>query len=191
MERVVLMNSFLLPGIVLLVLLLVLVVIFTYNGLVRIRNQAEEAFSTMDVYLKKRFDLIPNLVESVKGYAAHEQATLKKVVEARNNAAYSKSRAQRQENENMLSGTLKSLFALAENYPELKADRGFLDLQNSLSEVETEIAKSRQYYNGVVKAYNNKILQFPSNLFAMMFGFKSYAYFGAQVEERRNVSVKF
>lgn len=126
---------------------LALFVIGGYNGLVKLRNLVEEAFATMDVYLKKRYDLIPNLVETVKGYAAHEAGTLEKVVQARNMAASAGSMEDRIQGENMLTGALKNLFALAEAYPDLKANTNFMDLQAQLQKVEEDIANSRKYYN--------------------------------------------
>jgi len=162
-----------------------------YNGFVRLRNQADEAFATMDVYLKKRYDLIPNLVEVVKQYALHEKETLEKVINARNMAMGAQTIDERAQNENMLSGTLKSLFALSENYPNLKADTSFLNLQNQLSSLENEISQSRKYYNGAVRALNTKIEMFPSNIVAQMTGFKKYPFFMAEESERENVKVKF
>lgn len=163
----------------------------SYNGFISLKNKSEEAFSTMDVYLKKRFDLIPNLVETVKGYAAHEQVTLEKVIKARNEAMKAQTLEERQVSENSLSGTLKSLFALSESYPDLKADSSFLNLQNQLQKVEEDIAQSRKYYNGVVKSFNTKVESFPDNLLAMIFGFKKYPYFMIDDGERQNVNVSF
>ncbi len=162
-----------------------------YNQFVTLRNKSDEAFSTMDVYLKKRYDLIPNLVETVKGYATHEQETLERVTQARNMAIQANNFQERQQQENMLSGTLKSLFALSENYPDLKANTNFLDLQNQLQKLEEDIAQSRKYYNGVVKVFNTKIQVFPANLAAMMLGFHTYPYFMADRQERENVQVQF
>lgn len=166
-------------------------VISYYNGFVRLRNQADEAFATMDVYLKKRYDLIPNLVEVVKQYALHEKETLEKVIAARNMAMGSQNMDDRAKNENMLSGTLKSLFALSENYPNLKADTSFLNLQNQLTSLENEISQSRKYYNGAVRALNTKIEMFPSNIVAQITGFKKYSFFMAEESERENVKVQF
>lgn len=166
-------------------------VIFSYNGFIALKNKCEEAFSTMDVYLKKRFDLIPNLVETVKGYAAHEQATLEKVVQARSRAMGASTLEERQTSENLLSGTLKSLFALSESYPDLKADGSFINLQNQLQKVEEDISQARKYYNAVIKVFNIKVESFPSNLLALMFGFRKYPYFMADEGERQNVRVAF
>ncbi len=173
------------------VVLIVLWFIASYNGLVRLRNMVREAFSTMDVYMKKRYDLIPNLVETVKGYAAHEAGTLEKVIAARNAAANAKSIESRIEGESALTGTLKSLFALAEAYPELKANTNFLDLQKQLQVVETDIASSRKYYNAVVRDYNIKTEVFPSTIVASLFGFRQERLFEINEEERGNVKVQF
>lgn len=174
------------------ILVLVGIYVFSsYNGFIKIRNAVEEAFSTMDVYLKKRYDLIPNLVETVKGYTTHEQETFQKVVEARSNAMNASTIEERQASENMLTGTLKSLFALSENYPELKADTQFLDLQQQLQKVEEDIAQSRKYYNAVVKTLNTKVESFPSNIVAKIFGFERATYFVIDETERENVQVQF
>ena len=184
-------------GIILLVLfaLIIIVALYlmsTYNILVRLRNDVEEGFSTMDVYLKKRYDLIPNLVETVKGYAKHEKETLENVIKARNMAINATGVEDRAEKENMLSGTLKSLFALTENYPDLKANTNFIDLQNQLKQIENDIANARKFYNGVVKSYNNKIEVFPSNIVANWFKFTKRAMFVVDDEqERKNVKVQF
>ncbi len=163
-----------------------------YNGFVRMRNVVEEAFSTMDVYMKKRYDLIPNLVETVKGYAAHEQGTFEKVVQARNVAQNATTVEDKMAAENMLTGTLRSLFALAEAYPDLKANANFMDLQNQLQMVEVDIANSRKYYNATVKDYNTKTEQFPSNIIANMFHFQRKTMFELENEsERQNVKVEF
>ncbi|MDD3350337.1 MAG: LemA family protein [Eubacteriales bacterium] len=167
-------------------------VIATYNGFVKLRNAVEEAFSTMDVYLKKRYDLIPNLVETVKGYAAHEAGTLEKVVEARKMASSATTIEGKIAGENMLSGALKSLFAVAEAYPDLKANTNFLDLQQQLQKTEDDIANARKYYNAVVKEFNTKIEVFPSNLLAGLFRFGRKPLFEVADEgERERVEVKF
>ncbi len=168
-----------------------LFLVVNYNGFIKLRNTVEEAFSTMDVYLKKRYDLIPNLIETVKGYTKHESETFQLVIEARNKAMNAQSIEERQNSENALTGTLKSLFALSEGYPELKADRQFLDLQNQLQKVEEDIAQSRKYYNAVVKSMNTKVESFPSNLIAAIFGFKKSEFFTIQEVERENVRVSF
>lgn len=163
-----------------------------YNGTIKLRNAIEEAFATMDVYLKKRYDMIPNLVETVKGYATHEQETLQALTEARTRSMQATTPEERFEQEGGLQSALKSLFAVAENYPDLKANQNFLALQSELSSMEGEIANSRKYYNAVVKQFNTRIQVFPGNVFAGMFGFFKQAMFevGAE-EERQNVAVRF
>ena len=174
------------------VVLLVLWLVSSYNGFVRLRNKSEEAFSAMDVSLKKRYDLIPNFVETVKGYAKHDQDTLQAVINARNMAMNANSPEQKIANDNALSGTLKSLFALTESYPDLKANQNFLSLQNQLSRIEEEIAGSRRYYNGVVNKYNTKTEMFPGNILASLFGFKRKPLYEVNSEaERENVKVSF
>jgi LemA protein len=171
---------------------LVVWLISMYNKFVSMRNGVEEAFSTMDVYLKKRYDLIPNLVSTVKGYAKHEKETLENVIKARNMAMNSQTSEEKVANENVLSGALKTLFAVAENYPELKADSQFLSLQSTLNSIETDIASSRKYYNGNVKTYNIKVEAFPSNIVAKWFKFaKKPLYEVDNNEERKNVKVEF
>ncbi len=174
-----------------LIILLLITLIITYNALVKLRNQSDEAFSTMDVYLKKRYDTVPNLVEVVKQYAAHERETLERVIQARSMAMGAQTFEERTANENMLSGALRSLFAVSESYPQLKADGGFLNLQNQLVALEDEISQSRKYYNGVIKVMNNKVEMFPSNLYAAILGFKRYPYFATDDYERQSVRVQF
>ncbi|WP_437130716.1 LemA family protein [Peptostreptococcus russellii] len=164
----------------------------SYNKLVGLRNSAKEGFSTMDVYLKKRFDMIPNLVETVKGYASHESKTLESVIQARNSIANATNISDQLEGENMLTNTLKSLFALSEAYPDLKANQNFIDLQEKIQGVEEDIANSRKYYNGTVLALNNAIEMFPSNIVAKMFRFEQMSMFEvSNKEERENVKVQF
>jgi LemA protein len=180
------------PIILGLIVIVGLWLVLSRNSFVSIKNQVEEAFSTMDVYLKKRYDLIPNLVETVKGYATHESETFTKVTAARTAAMNSTSIDEKIANENALSGTLKSLFAVAEAYPQLQANTNFLDLQQQLKMLEDEIANSRKYYNAVVRTMNTKVESFPSNLVASMFGFKKQPFFEVgSAEERENVQVKF
>ena len=173
------------------VVLLILWVIGIYNSLIKLRNNVEEAFSTMDVYLKKRYDLIPNLVETVKGYATHEKETLERVIAARNAAMTATNPQAKMDAENALSGTLKSLFALSEAYPDLKANQNFMDLQNQLKKIEEDIANSRKFYNAVTKQYNIKIAVVPSNIIAGMFHFEKKPLFEIDAEERSNVKVQF
>ena len=174
------------------VVILVIFVISSYNGFVKLKNKCEEAFATMDVYLKKRYDLIPNLVETVKGYAAHEKETLEKVIAARNAAQGASTIEDKIAGENALQGTLKSLFAVAEGYPELKANTNFLDLQEQLKKIEDDIANARKYYNAVIKEFNTKCEVFPSNIIAGLFHFERKPMFEVgSAEERENVQVKF
>lgn len=172
--------------------IIVIWVISSYNGFVKLKNSIEEAFSTMDVYLKKRYDLIPNLVETVKGYASHEKETLEKVMQARNMAANATTMEDKVAGENMLTGTLKTLFAVAEAYPDLKANANFMELQGELRRMEDEIANSRKYYNAVVKTYNTKREVFPSVIIAGIFNFDKKPLFEvSDQEERENVKVQF
>ncbi|AMC92771.1 hypothetical protein AOC36_01850 [Erysipelothrix larvae] len=174
------------------VVIVVLYVVMAYNGLVSQRNLVEEAFSTMDVYLKKRYDLIPNLVETVKGYAKHESGTLEAVISARNKAVNATTDEARLQAEGDLSQVMGRLFALTESYPDLKANTNFLDLQNQLKLIETEIAQSRKYYNGTTRDFNTKIETFPSVIIANMFGFKRKPLYEVNNEtERENVKVSF
>src|SRR5437899_5648276 len=162
-----------------------------YNSLVRLRNQLENAWAQIDVQLKRRCDLIPNLVETVKGYAKHESGTLEKVIQARNMALAAKTVGERAEAENVLSGTLKSLFAVAEAYPELKANQNFLRLQEELTSTEGRIAYARQFYNDEVLKLNTRIQTFPTNVLANTFGFTEREYFEADDTSRGPVSVQF
>ena len=166
-------------------------VIIIYNSLIQLRMRIKEAFSGIDVQLKRRVDLIPNLVETVKGYAKHEKTVFQNVTKARSALMGAKSMAKKAEANNMLSDTLKSLFAVAEAYPDLKANTNFSELQRQLEDTEDKIAFSRQFYNSNVLAYNTKIQVFPSNIIANAFGFKSEEFFEAEPEERKNVKVKF
>ncbi|PIR13149.1 hypothetical protein COV49_03140 [Candidatus Falkowbacteria bacterium CG11_big_fil_rev_8_21_14_0_20_39_10] len=174
---------------------LIAVIIGMYNSLIRLKNRVNEAWSDIDVQLKRRYDLIPNLVETVKGYAKHEAGTLEKVTEARAEAmsAQKSGNAKRQaEAENTLSGTLKSIFALSENYPDLKANENFLELQRELSDTENKIMASRRFYNGNVRDFNTKLQVFPTNIMAGILGFKSREFFGVEdAREKENVKVSF
>lgn len=174
------------------IVLIVLWLIAVYNGLIRLNNQTKEAWSDIDVQLKRRYDLIPNLIETVKGYAAHESQTLEKVIQARNAAMNNTgSVADKAQAENALSGTLKSIFALSESYPALRANENFLKLQDELSDTENKIQASRRFYNGNVRDFNIKIEVFPNNLIAQRLGFKKYDFFEAAGEEKENVKVQF
>lgn len=179
---------------IIIAIIIVLAIAFVgmYNSFIKLKNSCEEAFSTMDVYMKKRFDLIPNLVETVKGYAAHEKETLEKVMAARNGVQSAATVEEKMAQENVLTGTLKSLFAVAEAYPDLKANTNFLDLQDQLKSVEEDIANSRKFYNAVVKQFNTKCEMFPSNIIASIFHFERKPMFEVDsAEERKNVEVKF
>ena len=173
------------------VVVLLLLVLSTYNSLVRLNNRVEEAFSTMDVYLKKRWDLIPNIVETVKGYAKHEKETLAEVINLRNGAYDKMTDEEKVEANNKLNQGITKIMALAEAYPDLKANENFKDLSKQLSSVEEDIANARKYYNGSVRDFNNKVQVFPSNIFANMFGFKRKTMFEAAAAERENVKVEF
>ena len=173
------------------VVLVVMYVVSTYNGLVQARNKVRDQFSQIDVQLKRRFDLIPNLVETVKGYAKHESETLENVIAARNNYASAKTDAEKLEASREMSRGVMNIMALAESYPDLKANTNFIDLQNQLKEVEDKISYARQFYNDTVLMYNNKVEMFPGNLIASMFNFTKEAFFEADEAERENVQVKF
>ena len=195
------MPNLLLPGwviptiIVAVVVLLIIIVIAvcagTYNSFVKMRNTCEEAWATIDVYLKKRYDLIPNLVETVKGYAKHESGTLEKGIAARNAAMSADAPRDKIAAENALTGTLRSLFAVAEAYPQLQANTNFLDLQNQLKQIEAELANARKYYNATVRQINTKMETFPSNIIAGMMHLKKFDYYEIEEEERQNVKVQF
>jgi LemA protein len=171
--------------------LILIWLIIVYNGLVRLKNRVEEAWSDIDVQLKRRYDLIPNLINTVKGYAKHERETLEKVTEMRAKAMSAQDTKEQAEAENALSETLKSLFAVSENYPDLKANQNFLELQRELSDTENKIQASRRFYNGNVRDFNIKIQIFPTNIIAGILGFKEKDFFEAEGEEKENVEVKF
>ena len=165
--------------------------IAVYNGLIRLKNRVSEAWSDIDVQLKRRYDLIPNLMETVKGYMKHEEGVLTKVTEARANAMNATGTEAKGKSENMLSETLKSLFAVAESYPDLKASQNFLQLQDEISDTENKIQASRRFYNGQVRDFNTKTQVFPNNLIANMLGFKDFEFFAIDEKEKENVKVKF
>jgi LemA protein len=180
--------------IVAVVVLLLLVVALMYNSLVRARNRVDNSWSQIDVQLKRRYDLIPNLVETVKGYAKHERETLEAVTSARSNAMNAQQGgdvAQQAQAENALSGALKSLFAVAEQYPDLKANQNFLQLQEELTSTEDRIAYARQFYNDSVLGYNNSIQTFPKNMLAGAFNFEKREFFEGAPEETGPVKVQF
>ncbi|MEO5927219.1 MAG: LemA family protein [Patescibacteria group bacterium] len=165
--------------------------VMVYNGLVTLKNRTDEAWSDIDVQLKRRYDLIPNLVETVKGYATHESGTFEKVTQARNMAMGAKTVAEHAAAENMLSSTLKSLFAVSEAYPELKANSNFLDLQQQLTDTEDKIQASRRFYNGNVRDFNTKLQVFPTNMIGSMLGFTKRDFFEISDGEKANPQVKF
>jgi LemA protein len=177
--------------VVALLVVLVLIAIGMYNGLVRARLRVKEAWSGIDVQLKRRASLIPNLVETVKGYASHERETLENVTRARAALDRAGTPGQAAEANNMLTQTLRSLFAVAEAYPDLKANQNFLDLQNELSDIEEKIAYARQFYNTNVLSYNTKRETFPTMIFAGMFNFEAAEFFEAEEEAREDVRVSF
>lgn len=172
-------------------ILLLLYVVGTYNSLVNLRNKVKDQWSQIDVVLKNRNDLIPNVVETVKGYAKHEKETLNAVIEARNKATSATTSEEEMKAAGEVTQALSRLFALAESYPDLKANQNFMDLQANLKEIEEKIRFARQFYNDTVLSYQNKIEMFPSNIVANLFGFKPEAFFEASEEERKNVEVKF
>lgn len=178
--------------IIAIVVLIVLWLIGVFNGLIRARNRVREAWSDIDVQLKRRYDLIPNLVETVKGYMQHEQKVFEGVSQARSMAMGAQGKPAKAEAENMLSGTLKTLFAVSENYPELKANTNFLELQRELSDTENKIQAARRFYNQNVLDFNTKIQVFPNNMVAGMLGFKQEEFFGVEnAAEREAVKVQF
>ena len=161
-----------------------------YNSFVMTRNRAEEAMSALEAHMKQRYDLIPNLVETVKGYAGHESRTLENVISARNRAMQAGAAGGARE-EDILSGTLKSLFALSESYPDLKANQNFMSLQNDLRDIETSILNARKYYNALARTMNDKVSMFPSNIVASLFGFRALQYIEVAQEEKERPEVKF
>ena len=182
----------------LIIIILIIIIIFIigtlihmYNNLVDLRNKVKNSYAQIDVQLKRRNDLIPNLVETVKGYAGHEKGVLEEVTKARTSVMNASTPQEASEANNQLTGALKSLFAVAENYPELKANSNFQQLQSELSDTEDKISYSRQFYNDMVLKYNNACQQFPSSIIAKMFGFKEEVFFEAPASERAVPEVKF
>lgn len=172
-------------------IVIILFVVTSYNGLVVLRNRVKDQWAQIDVQLKRRFDLIPNLVETVKGYAKHESETLENVIKARNTFLSATTPDAEMEADGELTKAITKLFALTESYPELKANTSFIELQTELRQTEEKIASSRQFYNDTVLTYNNKIEVIPTNIIASIFNFKREAFFEAQEKERENVQVKF
>lgn len=175
-------------GIIVLIILYILIV---NNSIIKYFNRVKEVFSTMDVYLKKRFDLIPNLVETVKGYTKHESETLENVIKARNTYLTATTPEGQMEADGELTKAVSKLFALTESYPDLKANTNFMSLQGQLEETENKISSARQFYNDTVLKYNNKIEVIPSNIVASLFHFEKEPFFKANEQERENVQVKF
>lgn len=178
-------------GLLLVVVVVAFWVFSTYNGFISLKNKCEEAFSTMDVYLTKRYDMIPNLVETVKGYAKHESGTLEAVIKARNSYVSATTPEDKIEATNQLTGAISKLFALSESYPELKANQNFLSLQNDLKETEDKISITRQFYNDTVLKYNNKIEMVPSNIVANMAGFTKAKFFEVSETDKEVPKVAF
>lgn len=191
-ERILNMVGYIVLGVIIVVAVVIVIwYIAAYNSFIAMKNKIEEAFATIDVYLKKRVDLIPNLVETVKGYADYERQTLDQVIAARNNVTSSTTTEERLQNENVLTGTLRSLFAVAEAYPSLMANQNFMDLQGQLQQIETDLANSRRYYNATVRIFNTKVETFPTNMIARHFSFEKQPMFEAVEAERQNVKVQF
>ena len=182
------MIMYIVIGVIVVILLYALV---TYNNLVKLNNSLKEAFGTMDVYLKKRWDLIPNLVETVKGYASHEENTLKEVINLRNTVYDNMSSNEKIKTNQLVSKDINKLMLVAENYPDLKASQNFQDLTKQLAKTEEDIANARKYYNAVTEQFNNKVEMFPSNIFAKLFGYKHQDMFEIESAERENVKISF
>lgn len=177
--------------ILIIIIIIAIVLVKIYNDLVNLKNRVKNGYSQIDVQLKRRTDLIPNLIETVKGYAAHEKGVFEEVTKARSNIMNATSVKEASEANNQLTGALKSLFAVAENYPELKANENFVQLQNELTETEDKISYSRQFYNDTVLMYNNKCEQFPSNIIANAFNFNEADFFEAASGDREAPKVQF
>ena len=176
--------------IILAVIILIIIYVFIlYNSFISLDNKVKEAFSTMDVYLKKRWDLIPNLVETVKGYAKYEEETLTRVTKLRNNVYNEMTNDEKIINNEELSSDVSKIMALKESYPELKANENFIDLSNKLTKIEDDIANARKYYNGTVRIYNNKVQMFPNNIFAKIFNYKTKRMFEASLEDKQNIRI--
>lgn len=185
------MNLILWIIVIILVIFIIVTFIHMYNNLVGLRNRVKNSYAQIDVQLKRRNDLIPNLVETVKGYAGHEKGVLEEVTKARSSVMNASTPQEASEANNQLTGALKSLFAVAENYPDLKANSNFQQLQTELSDTEDKISYARQFYNDVVLKYNNACQQFPSSMIAKIFGFKEEVFFEAPEAERAVPEVKF
>ena len=171
------------------IILIIIYAFILYNNFISLDNKVKEAFSTMDVYLKKRWDLIPNLVETVKGYAKYEEETLTKVTKLRNTVYNKMTNDEKIINNEELSSDVSKIMALKEAYPELKANENFIDLSNKLTKIEDDIANARKYYNGTVRIYNNKVQMFPNNIFAKIFNYKTKRMFEASLEDKQNIKI--
>ncbi len=171
------------------IILIIIYAFILYNNFISLDNKVKEAFSTMDVYLKKRWDLIPNLVETVKGYAKYEEETLTRVTKLRNTVYNEMTTDERIINNEELSSDVSKIMALKEAYPELKSNENFIDLSNKLTKIEDDIANARKYYNGTVRIYNNKVQMFPNNIFAKIFNYKTKRMFEASLEDKQNIRI--
>ncbi len=171
------------------IILIIIYAFILYNNFISLDNKVKEAFSTMDVYLKKRWDLIPNLVETVKGYAKYEEETLTRVTKLRNTVYNEMTNDEKIINNEELSSDVSKIMALKEAYPELKANENFIDLSNKLTKIEDDIANARKYYNGTVRIYNNKVQMFPNNIFAKIFNYKTKRMFEASLEDKQNIRI--
>ena len=171
------------------IILIIIYAFILYNNFISLDNKVKEAFSTMDVYLKKRWDLIPNLVETVKGYAKYEEETLTKVTKLRNTVYNKMTNDEKIINNEELSSDVSKIMALKEAYPELKANENFIDLSNKLTKIEDDIANARKYYNGTVRIYDNKVQMFPNNIFAKIFNYKTKRMFEASLEDKQNIRI--
>lgn len=171
--------------------LIVLLFISVYNKLAKAKIRVDEAFATMDVYLKQRWDLVPNIVETVKGYVKHEESLLTEIVRLRQSACSTTNADEKIELDNKLNKSIGSLFAIAESYPELKANAAFADLRSQLASCEKDIVNARKYYNGTVKQYNSLMIVFPNSIIAKLFGFKAINMYSINPDERENINIKF
>lgn len=171
------------------IILIIIYAFILYNNFISLDNKVKEAFSTMDVYLKKRWDLIPNLVETVKGYAKYEEETLTRVTKLRNTVYNKMTNDEKIINNEELSSDVSKIMALKEAYPELKANENFIDLSNKLTKIEDDIANARKYYNGTVRIYNNKVQMFPNNIFAKIFNYKTKRMLEASLEDKQNIRI--
>ena len=172
------------------IILIIIYAFILYNNFISLDNKVKEAFSTMDVYLKKRWDLIPNLVETVRGYAKYEEETLTRVTKLRNTVYNKMTNDEKIINNEELSSDVSKIMALKEAYPELKANENFIDLSNKLTKIEDDIANARKYYNGTVRIYNNKVQVFPNNIFAKIFNYKTKRMFEASLEDKQNIRIE-